>query len=132
MGQPPIPPTPPGTDLTGKTAIVTGGNAGLGLEAARQYLTLKASRVIIAVRSLAKGNEAIAELKADPTVKKLNPNAVIEAFPLDLDDYQSGVAFVRKVKSEVPELDILLNNGGTNILKYYKSASGHERVIQGE
>lgn len=132
MGAPPIPPTPPGTDLTGKTAIVTGGNAGLGLEAARQYLTLKAARVIIAVRSPAKGKEAIAELKADPTVQKVNPNAVIEAFPLDLDDFQSGADFVRKVKNEVPELDILLNNGGTNVLKYHKSASGHERVMQGE
>ncbi|KAI1184607.1 putative carbonyl reductase [Nemania serpens] len=130
MGAPPIPPTPPGTDLTGKTAIVTGGNAGLGLEAARQYLTLKAARVIIAVRSPAKGKEAIAELKADPTVQKVNPNAVIEAFPLDLDDFQSGADFVRKVKNEVPELDILLNNGGTNVLKYHKSASGHERVMQ--
>ncbi|KAI0409137.1 putative carbonyl reductase [Xylaria palmicola] len=130
MGAPAIPPTPAGTDLTGKTAIVTGGNAGLGLEAARQYLTLKAARVIIAVRSPAKGKEAVAELKADPTVKKLNPNAVIEAFPLDLDDFESGAAFVRKVKSEVPELDILLNNGGTNVLKYHKSANGHERVMQ--
>ncbi|KAI3325551.1 putative carbonyl reductase [Xylariaceae sp. AK1471] len=130
MGAPPIPPTPAGTDLTGKTAIVTGGNAGLGLEAARQYLTLKAARVIIAVRSPAKGKEAVAELKADPTVQKVNPNAVIEAFPLDLDDFQSGADFVRKVKSEVPELDILLNNGGTNVLKYHKSASGHERVMQ--
>ncbi|KAI0201012.1 putative carbonyl reductase [Astrocystis sublimbata] len=130
MGQPPIPPTPAGTDLTGKTAIVTGGNAGMGLEAARQYLTLKASRVIIAVRSPAKGKEAVAELKADPTVQRVNPSAVVEAFPLDLDDFQSGAEFVRKVKSEVPELDILLNNGGTNVLTYHKSASGHERVIQ--
>ncbi|TGJ86862.1 hypothetical protein E0Z10_g1865 [Xylaria hypoxylon] len=130
MGQPPIPPTPASTDLTGKTVIVTGGNAGLGLEAARQFLTLKAARVIIAVRSPAKGKEAVAELKADATVKKVNPNAVVETFRLDLDDFQSGVDFVNKVKAEVPELDILLNNGGTNVLKYYKSASGHERVMQ--
>ncbi|KAI0395697.1 putative carbonyl reductase [Xylariaceae sp. FL0594] len=130
MGQPPIPPTPPGTDLTGKTVIVTGGNAGLGLEAARQFLALKASRVIIAVRSEAKGREAVAELKADPTVQKVNPDAIVEAFPLDLDDFQSGADFVRKVKNEVPQLDILLNNGGTNVLRYSKSASGHEHVMQ--
>jgi len=131
MGAPRIPPTPPGTYLTGKTAIVTGGNAGLGFEAARQYLALGAARVIIAARSPAKGKEAVAALKADLTVQKVNPNAVVEAFHLDLDDFRSGADFVRKVKCEVPELDILLNNGGICLLNYQESASGHERVMQG-
>ncbi|KAI0143065.1 hypothetical protein GGR57DRAFT_484488 [Xylariaceae sp. FL1272] len=130
MGQEPIPPTPTGTDLSGKTVIVTGGNAGMGLEACRQFLTLKASRVILAVRSPVKGREAIAKLREDPTVQNVHPNPIIEAFPLDLEDFESGVAFVSRVKAEVPELDILLNNGGTNVLKYHKTPNGHERVMQ--
>ena len=112
MGQPQIPPTPPGTSLAGKTIIITGGNAGMGFEAARQFLTLKASTVIIAVRSKTKGEEAVSALRADLEVKKINPDATIRVFELDLDDYESGLAFARKVKAEVKELDVLLCNGG--------------------
>lgn len=132
MGQAPIPPTPVWTDLSGKTVIVTGGNAGMGKEAARQYLTLHASRVILAVRSKARGQEAASEIRADPEVKKKNPGGRIEVFELDLDDYQSGLAFSKRVKAEVRELDIMLLNGGVNVMKYQTSKSGHERVVQGE
>jgi NAD(P)-dependent dehydrogenase (short-subunit alcohol dehydrogenase family) len=132
MGQPPIPPTPVGTSLSGKTIIITGGNAGLGYEAARQYLTLGAKRVILACRSVAKGEEAAASLRADPTVKTSNPDASIEVFELDLNDYQSGLLFSNRVKNEVKELDILLNNGGQVALGYEKSKSNHERNMQGK
>lgn len=125
MGQSTIPPTPEGIDLTGKTIIITGGNAGLGYEAARQFLALNASRVILAVRSRTKGLEAASALK------DTYPAATVEVFDLDLDDYQSGLQFAQKVKTEVKELDILLNNGGVNIMSYQKSKSRHERVMQG-
>jgi len=131
MGQPIIPPTPAGTNLAGKTVIITGGNAGMGYEAARQFLVLNAARVIIAVRSRTRGQEAISTLRANPEVKQANPDAIIEVFELDLDDYESGVKFSEKVKQEVSELDILLLNGGVNIMKYQRSKSGHERVMQG-
>jgi len=131
MGQPRIPPTPADTSLSGKTAIITGGNAGLGLEAARQFLTLGAARIILACRSLARGNDAVTTLRADPAVSNTNPKAVIEVFELDLDDYQSGLRFSQRVKDEVSELDILLNNGGVGLIKYEKSKSGHERDMQG-
>lgn len=131
MGLPYIPLTPEGTDLTGKTIIVTGGNAGLGYESARQFLILKASRVILAVRTRSKGQEAVSALRADPAVKEANPEATIEVFELDLDDYQSAIKFAEQVKHEVKELDILLNNGGTVFSKFQTSKSGHERVMQG-
>jgi NAD(P)-dependent dehydrogenase (short-subunit alcohol dehydrogenase family) len=127
-----IPPTPAGTSLVGQTAIITGGNAGLGFETARQFLALQASRVIITVRSELKGQEAISALRADPAVKAANPSAKIEAFLLDLEDYQSGLRFAQKVKQEVSELSILLCNAGINILKYEVSKSGHEMVMQGK
>lgn len=44
---------------------------------------------------------------------------------------QSGVRFAQRVKQEVKELDILLNNAGMNVMEYQKSKSGHERVMQG-
>jgi NAD(P)-dependent dehydrogenase (short-subunit alcohol dehydrogenase family) len=110
MGQAVIPDTPASIDLTGKTVIVTGANAGLGLEAARQYLTLHASRVILAVRTLAKGEEAARYLSSHPSVKSTNPNAVIEVMALDLDDFQSVVRFSSKVKEKLDVLDVLLLN----------------------
>ncbi|KAL7924019.1 hypothetical protein ACQKWADRAFT_319885 [Trichoderma austrokoningii] len=130
MGQPHIPPTPTETSLSGKTIIITGGNSGLGYEAARQYLTLGAKRLILACRSVSKGEEAAASLRADPTVKKSNPGASIDVFELDLNDYQSGLRFSNKVKDEVKELDILLNNGGQIATNYEKSKNGHEQHMQ--
>lgn len=131
MIQPGIPPTPDGTNLAGKTIIITGGNSGLGLEAARQFIKLGASRVILACRSLSRGQEAVTLLRADPAVQKANPKAVVEVFELDLSDYQSGLRFTEKIKKEVKELDILLNNGGQVVLKFEKASSGHERNFQG-
>lgn len=132
MGQSLIPPTPEGATLAGQTIIITGGGSGLGFETARQFLTLKASRVIIAVRSTSKGQEAVAALKANPAVKAANPNAVVEAFELDLEDYESGLRFTQRIKSEVKELDILLCNGGITVIGYHPSKSSHEITMQGK
>ncbi|PYH90938.1 putative short-chain dehydrogenase [Aspergillus ellipticus CBS 707.79] len=130
IGQPVIPPTPEGTSLKGKTCIVTGANTGIGFETARQLLTLNAARVIITARDVSKGEAAVAALRQDPEVKSKNPSAITEVFHLDLDDYQSVLKFCNQVKREVPELDILICNGGTNIMDYRKSKAGHERVVQ--
>jgi len=131
MGQAPIPPTPSGTKLAGKTVIVTGGNAGLGLEAARQFLVLGVSRLILGCRSVSRGEEAASALRGSPEVAKANPDAVIQVFELDLDDYNSGLQFAARVKREVKELDVLLNNGGIAVMSYQKSKNGHERTMQG-
>ena len=128
--QAPIGPTPEGTTVAGKTIIITGANAGLGLETARQYLLLKASRIILAVRSANKGNDAVKLLTSDPEVKVANPNASLEVMQVDLDDTGSVYDFAQKVKRELDTLDILLLNGGLNVMSYQTSASGHERVMQ--
>ncbi|KAJ5584326.1 uncharacterized protein N7459_004126 [Penicillium hispanicum] len=125
-----VPPTSDEINLSGKTVVVTGGNSGLGWEFARQSLILNASRVIITTRSESKGNAALASLRADPEVKSRNPHAQLEFFDLDLDDYESGLHFTRRIKEQVPDLDILLCNGGTNLMHYETSKSGHERVMQ--
>lgn len=119
-----------GTSLAGKTLIITGGNTGLGFEFARQALLLHASRVIITARSQVRGQAAIATLQANTGIQKVNPNCRIEVFDLDLDDYQSGLRFCQRVKEQVPELDVLLCNGGTTSYNYELSKSGHERIMQ--
>ena len=130
MGQPTIPPTPPSTNLTGKTVIVTGANSGMGLEAARQFLVLHVAKVILAVRSPSKGEEAAAWLRNHPSVKQANPDAELKVMQLDLDDYQSVLQFANQVKAELDALDVLLLNGGVNIMSWQTSKSGHERVMQ--
>jgi NAD(P)-dependent dehydrogenase (short-subunit alcohol dehydrogenase family) len=117
--------------LAGKTIIVTGGNTGLGLEAARQFLVLGCSRMILACRSLTKGEAAAASLRSDLAVQSANPHAQIDVFELDLDSYDSGLRFARQVLASVPQLDILLNNGGMTTIRYETSPStGHERTMQ--
>lgn len=56
-------PYPKGSYI-GKTIIVTRSNVGLGKEAARHYTRLRASRLILAVRSLDKGNAAKYDIEA--------------------------------------------------------------------
>jgi len=129
MVQPPIRPLSSTLDLTGKTVIVTGANAGMGLEAARQYLTFKVSRIILAVRSTTKGEQAAKYLSTHPGVKSSNPDAEIKVMALDLDDYASVVKFANQVKTQLADLDVLLLNGGVNIMEYQLSTSGHERVM---
>lgn len=59
-----IPQLPEGLDLSGKTALITGSNVGLGLECARHFLKLRLSKLIMAVRSLEKGEAAAADLRS--------------------------------------------------------------------
>jgi NAD(P)-dependent dehydrogenase (short-subunit alcohol dehydrogenase family) len=130
MSQPRIAPTPAGTSIAGQTVIITGGNTGVGLEAARQYITLNATCVILACRSISKGEEAAKYLASHPTVKSTNPGVKIKVMVLDLNDETSVMNFATQVKKELDSLDILVLNGGMNVMNYQLSKSGHERVIQ--
>ena len=53
---------PTTADLTGRTVIVTGSNVGLGKEAARQFLAMRPAKLILAVRSIQKGEPLYAFL----------------------------------------------------------------------
>ena len=64
----------------GKTILITGANSGLGLEATR-VLSSKGGVVIMTVRDLKKGNEAIS------LIKKENANAKLDLMQLDLSDF---------------------------------------------
>lgn len=128
--QPPVTPLPTGINLKGKTAIITGASAGLGLETARQLLTLNASTVVLAVRNVHKGETCRQRLLTDHAVKAHNPNCVVEVMQLDMDDYESVKAFAKAVKAKLPVVDLLVLNAGIGILKLERSPSGHERNMQ--
>lgn len=107
-------------DLSGCTAIVTGGNVGLGFKSVFE-LARKGARVFIACRSIDKGNAAAARIQADV------PAARLDAIELDLTDSASIERFAREVSSRTDRLDILLNNAGVvNLESLQRTPAGHE------
>ncbi|EPS35682.1 hypothetical protein H072_10846 [Dactylellina haptotyla CBS 200.50] len=116
---------PKDLDLTGKVAIVTGSNTGLGLESSRQFLSHKLSRLIMAVRSTDKGETAA------NTLRNAHPNATIEVWPLDMNSYSSIQSFVGRAESQLARLDIAILNAGCNKLQFdANSSTGHEETYQ--
>ncbi|TRM57268.1 hypothetical protein BD626DRAFT_515617 [Schizophyllum amplum] len=118
FGQPPVPELPASLDISGKTAIVTGGNAGLGLAIARTLLQRGLSHLILAVRTPAKGEDAKGQLLADPTVAKRPTPPTIQVMPLDLSSHASVLAFANRVDREVPQLHIAVLNAGINAFDF--------------
>ncbi|KAI1446794.1 NAD(P)-binding protein [Annulohypoxylon stygium] len=116
---------PKTTDLTGKVAIITGSNTGLGFEAAKQMLEFRLSHLIIAVRNSAKGEAAAIKFRSQ------FPSATIEVMLVDMSRYDSIQDFARRVESQLPRLDIVVLNAGVMNLKYATVPStGHEEIVQ--
>ncbi|KAI0163524.1 hypothetical protein BJ166DRAFT_526572 [Pestalotiopsis sp. NC0098] len=114
-------------DLSGKTAIVTGANSGIGLETSRQLLDLGLSRLIIAVRSQSRGEAARDNLLAGRDAEK----HVVEVWSLDLEIYESITAFARRANEELDRLDILVNNAGVMKKAFGRNeGTGHEHMVQ--
>ncbi|KAL8947173.1 MAG: hypothetical protein Q9222_006511 [Ikaeria aurantiellina] len=102
----------PTASFKDKTIIVTGANVGLGLEAGRHYVRLGAAKVIIAVRSLEKGEAAKRSIEESEKKK-----GVVEVWHLDLSNYESVKQFAKKVDT-LPRLDILLENAGIAVPEF--------------
>lgn len=98
--------TNPLFDLTGRVAIVTGGNGGIGLGMARG-LAQAGARVVVVGRNAGKSSEAVAELKAAGTEAM--------AIGADVTDPSAVTAMVAQAQDAFGCIDILVNNAGTNI-----------------
>ncbi|KAI8167145.1 hypothetical protein K4K49_008042 [Colletotrichum sp. SAR 10_70] len=96
----------PTKKFNGQTIIVTGSNTGLGLEAARHFILLEAAKVILAVRSIPKGKEALTRLEEATGTK-----GVVEVWELDLSSYATVHKFAKQACS-LERLDVLVNNAG--------------------
>jgi NAD(P)-dependent dehydrogenase (short-subunit alcohol dehydrogenase family) len=92
-------------DQTGKLAVVTGSNSGTGKETARR-LAGAGARVVIAVRTVAKGEQARAEILAQ------HPDALLEVRRIDLADLASVQEFADRLITDGTPLDLLVNNAG--------------------
>lgn len=121
------PPALPTTSFAGKTILITGSNTGLGLHAARHYLRLSASRVILAVRSPTKGDDAARTLNRE--FPKLEKDS-ISVLPLDMNSYSSITAFVKRVDDDFKRVDVAVLNAGLINRTYVKSVEGWEETLQ--
>jgi retinol dehydrogenase-12 len=102
----------PATSCEGQTVIVTGSNIGLGFEAAKHFARLNASKVIIACRSLEKGEAAKKVIEEETKYK-----GVLEVWQLDLASYASVKEFAARA-NQLERLDILLENAGISTREY--------------
>ncbi|MCQ8827516.1 oxidoreductase [Streptomyces malaysiensis] len=104
-------------DQTGRTAIVTGANSGLGLITARE-LARRGAQVVLACRSETRGAEAAERIQAQA------PGAYVRVAPLDLADLTSVRAFAAGHKGD--RLDLLINNAGVMALPHGRTVDGFE------
>lgn len=99
-------PTIPTSSFAEQTVIITGANAGLGLEVCRSIVQLKANKVILAVRNLAKG-EAAREL----IQKETGRTGCMEVWHLDMANFDSVKSFAKRA-NQLERLDVLVANAG--------------------
>ncbi len=97
------------TDQTGKIAVVTGGNSGIGWEASLQ-LAGHGAQTILACRNPEKARDAVERIRT------AHPSAQVEAMALDLASLASVRAFAAAFTARFSKLDILVNNAGVMAL----------------
>ena len=92
-------------DLSGRVAVVTGANGGLGLETAR-VLAGAGAHVVMAVRNQQKAAAAEADIRLG------HPGASLEIVPLDLGSLESVRTAAGQIRDDHDQIDILVNNAG--------------------
>ncbi len=106
-------------DQSGRVALVTGANSGIGFEAARA-LGAHGATVLLGCRDAAKGADAINRIHESA------PDADVTVLPLDLADLASVRAAAAHVNDTYQGLDLLINNAGVMALPKQTTADGFE------
>jgi NAD(P)-dependent dehydrogenase (short-subunit alcohol dehydrogenase family) len=106
-------------DQSGRIAIITGANSGIGYETARA-LVKKGAAVVMACRNLQKAGAAADELRAE------RPAGPVEVMALDLADLDSVRAFAAACQGRYDQLDLLINNAGMAAPPHCKTVQGFE------
>lgn len=112
----------PTKSFDGQTVIVTGSNTGLGLETARHIARLGASKLILAVRSIAKGEDA-----AQSIHESVGRKGICEVWQVDMGNFDSVKEFTKRVSS-LDRLDAVVENAGIQNFSYIEM-EGTESTI---
>uniref|UniRef100_A0A7S4LM61 Uncharacterized protein n=1 Tax=Eutreptiella gymnastica TaxID=73025 RepID=A0A7S4LM61_9EUGL len=110
-------------DLTGRVAIVTGSNTGIGKVTARE-LARKGASVIVAARSPVRGQAAVDDIKREVGLK-----AKVEFMPLDLASLASIRTFAQQFKESQRPLHALVLNAGVMMCPFNTTKDGFEMQI---
>jgi NAD(P)-dependent dehydrogenase (short-subunit alcohol dehydrogenase family) len=106
-------------DQTGRTAVITGANTGLGFETAAA-LAAKSASVVLAVRNLDKGKEAARR------IEQATPGAQVQLQELDLSSLDSIRAAADELRSNHESIDLLINNAGVMFTPKSTTKDGFE------
>ncbi|QZT60556.1 SDR family NAD(P)-dependent oxidoreductase [Mycolicibacterium austroafricanum] len=106
-------------DQSGRVAVVTGANTGIGYEAAA-VLAGRGARVVVAVRNLDKGRQAVGR------IRQLHPDADVTLQELDLSSLASVRAAAEDLRAAHPRIDLLINNAGVMYPPKQTTSDGFE------
>jgi NAD(P)-dependent dehydrogenase (short-subunit alcohol dehydrogenase family) len=106
-------------DQTGRVALVTGANSGIGYETARA-LADRGAHVVMACRDETKARRAMDKLESELD------RASLELLPLDLSDLVSVRRAAAQLRATHARLDLLINNAGVMGTPYRQTADGFE------
>jgi NAD(P)-dependent dehydrogenase (short-subunit alcohol dehydrogenase family) len=105
-----------------KTIVITGASSGIGLETARA-LAIQGARLALIVRDRARGEAAIASIKADA------PGAEIALVMADLESLDHVRTAGIELRSRYPRVDVLVNNAGLIVGSHGVTPDGFERMF---
>ena len=117
-----VEPPVPTHDFSGQTVIVTGANRGIGYEAIRHLLRLNVATVVLAVRSVSRGNEAAAALH-----EATGRPGVVKVYGLDMASQESVKKFVAQMEA-LDRLDAVLLNAGI-YTQDFELVDGYESTL---
>jgi NAD(P)-dependent dehydrogenase (short-subunit alcohol dehydrogenase family) len=106
-------------DQSGRVAVVTGANSGLGFEVARK-LTQAGGHVVLACRDQTRGRHAMGRLR------EIVPGASVRLVRLDLADLSSVRECAEEIAVDHPSIDLLINNAGVMALPRRRTVDGFE------
>jgi NAD(P)-dependent dehydrogenase (short-subunit alcohol dehydrogenase family) len=106
-------------DQTGRTAIITGANTGLGFQTAAA-LAAKGAHVVLAVRTTGKGDDAAA------AITSAHPGSTVDVAELDLTSLESVRRAADELRSRHDTIDLLINNAGVMMTPKGTTRDGFE------
>lgn len=106
-------------DQSGRTILITGGNSGIGFEAARMLLAANAD-VVLGCRNPEKAQKAVEQLQAG------SKGGSVSSVAIDLADLSSVRAFTDRWQAGGHKLDVLINNAGVMALPRCETKDGFE------